>query len=488
MTPTGAVSPPVPPIEGRAVISDRWGRVPGLFIVVALLLVVVALIPARGRIESLREEVDEVVEPAADLIAEVQYLLARETSSLRGYVISQDSTYLEQYAALRDRELEIYPELQAYAADLSPELAAATAETRALASQWHGRLLAADIAAAEATPETAVLLLEQDLYLQALEATGRAAREIRQLSRARQTRIDRAERNARFVYAFLFLLASLVALYMAVLNARIRTLATEAESRRAEIERAMRTTERAIAARADLIRGFTHDVKNPLGVADGYAELLQLGLRGDLEPPQLETVRRIRGAITGAIEITNELLDLSRLESGGLEVRREPVDLPALVRDTVQLHARAASAAGLDLTFVEADKGKPRPSTYTDPHRVRQILQNLISNALKYTPPRGHVRVRVDFPDTTDSPGPWARISVTDTGVGIPDGERDRIFDEFHRVPGTAAGGHGLGLAISRRIARLLGGDVTVQSAGEGSTFTLSLPVRHDVDVRPGSP
>lgn len=469
-------------------ISDRWGRVPGLVIVVALLLVVAALIPVQGRIESLREELDEVVEPAADLVAEVQYLLARETSSLRGYVISQDSTYLEQFAALRDREMEIYPELQTYAADLSPEFAAATAETRALAGQWHSRLQGADFAAAGVTPETAVLILEQELYLQALEAVGRAAREIRQLSRARQARIDSAERNARFVYAFLFLLASLVALSTAVLNVRVRSLAAEAESRRAEIERAMQTTERAVAARADLIRGFTHDVKNPLGVADGYAELLELGLRGELEPPQLETVRRIRGAITGAIEITNELLDLSRLESGGLEVHREPVDLPGLVRDTVQLHARAASAVGLDLNFVESDKVRPKTSTYTDPHRVRQILQNLISNALKYTPPHGQVRVRVDFPDTPDSPA-WARISVSDTGVGIPGSELDRIFDEFHRVPGTAADGHGLGLAISRRIARLLGGDVTVQSApGDGSTFTLSLPVRHDVDVRPGSP
>lgn len=460
--------------------GTRLSGVGGVFIVLALLLVVVILLPIQARIETLREEVEDVAGPAAELVGEVQYLLARQTSSLRGYVISRDSTYLEQYDALRVREDEIYPELEGYAAALSPDVAADVAEIRTLADQWHRRLQVEALLAAGPTLEAAVVLLEQELYRETLEAASQAAQSIRQFTRTRQARIDRVERNARFIYGSLFLLASLVALSIAVLNARVRSLAREAEGRRAEIATAMERTERAVAARADLVRGFTHDVKNPLGVADGYAELLQLGLRGDLTPAQLETIGRIRTSIRGAIEITDELLDLSRLESGGLQVRREPFDLRSLVRDVVQQHVIAASAAGLELRFIDAAEPSPRTTIYTDPDRVRQILQNLISNALKYTPPPGEVTVRVDSQaGSSEAPGAWIHVSVTDTGIGIPVQEQDRIFNEFHRVPGSSASGHGLGLAISRRIARLLGGDVTVQSPpDEGATFVLSLPMR----------
>ncbi|HUE76296.1 MAG TPA: ATP-binding protein [Longimicrobiales bacterium] len=462
--------------------DTRQGGLPAILIVLVLLAVVVILVPVQARIDALRAEVEEVAEPGADLVAEIQYLLARQTSSLRGYLISRDTTYLDQYAALRAREREIYPELERHAVTLSPDVAADVAEIRTLADLWHRRLQVEALVAAGATPESTVVLLEQELYRETLEAASRAAQSIRQLTRARQARIDRVERNARFIYAFLFLLASLVAVSTAVLNARVRSLAAETEGRRAEIEVAMERTARAVAARADLVRGFTHDVKNPLGVADGYAELLELGLRGTLAPPQLETVGRIRSSIRGAIEITNELLDLSRMESGGLQVRREPFDLRALVREVVQQHVMAASAAGLELRFMDGRAPNPKTTIYTDPDRVRQILQNVISNALKYTPPPGEVTVRIDFRSgSTETPGAWAHVSVTDTGVGIPVQEQDRIFDEFHRVPGSGASGHGLGLAISRRIARLLGGDVSVHSdPGEGATFVLSLPLRQE--------
>lgn len=462
----------------------RAGGIGGSLVVLALMAVVVILLPVQARIDELRNEVDEVAEPASDLAVEIQYLLARETSTLRGYLISQDTSYLVQYGTLRAREREIYPELERYAVALSPRIAADVAKIWTLSQQWHGRLPVELIAASEATPDATVVLLEQGLYRQTLEAAGQAVRSIRQTIRERQARIDQLERNSRFAYGFLFLLASLVAISMAILKARVRSLAEEAEARRGEMEIAMKRTELAVAARADLIRGFTHDVKNPLGVADGYAELLQLGLRGPLAPAQTETVGRIRSSIRGALEITEELLDISRLESGGLQIQREPSDLRALVRDVVQHHTAAASAAGLSLRFVESDDPSPRTTTYTDPHRVRQILQNLLSNAVKYTPAPGEVTVRVDFHSGSPaSSGAWARVSVRDTGLGIPVSEQGRIFDEFHRVPGSMATGHGLGLAISRRIAQLMGGDIAVDSApGEGSTFVLSLPLRQHVE------
>ncbi len=463
-----------------AAIRHHVGGLPALLIVLVLLAVTVILAPMQARIAELRTEVDDVVEPAADLVAEAHFLLARETSALRGYLITEDSAYLGQYTSFRDREREIHLAVEALAPGLPREAAAAVRQIRILSEQWHSRLQVDEIADSEASMEATIVLLEQDLYRQTLEAAAAATVTLRRFTRERQARIDDVERNARLVYALLFLLASLVAVSTAILMARVRSLAREADSRRAEIEVAMRTTERAIAARSDLIRGFTHDVKNPLGVADGYAELLEMGLRGDLAPPQLEMLSRIRASIRGATEIIEELLDLNRLESGGLQVRRERVDLHALVGDLVNQHSGAATTAGVELRLHPAAEAAAVPPVYTDPDRVRQILQNLISNAIKYTPPPGRVDVRVDI-SGDGAAGDRARVVVTDTGVGIPAGEQDRVFDEFHRVPGAGAAGHGLGLAISRRIARLLGGDVTLRSdPGAGSTFELVLPLRHE--------
>ena len=120
---------------------------------------------------------------------------------------------------------------------------------------------------------------------------------------------------------------------------------------------------------------------------------------------------------------------------------------------------------------------------HTDPGRVRQVLGNLLSNAIKYTPAPGRITVRAERVDADAArPGDWAVVRVTDTGPGIPPGQRESIFDEFSRLhDGSGIQGHGLGLAISRRVARLLGGDLDVTGAeGEGATFTLWLPLRDE--------
>jgi signal transduction histidine kinase len=262
-------------------------------------------------------------------------------------------------------------------------------------------------------------------------------------------------------------------------------LAAESEARRLEAEMAMTSNERAVAAREYLIRGFTHDVKNPLNVAVGYAELLELGHKGTLPIQQVDMLGRIRSAIHDAVEIINELLEISRLESPGLQVKRKATDLGALTSEVVREHAMAASVAGLDLRFVSTEEPRESLTTFTDPERVRQVLTNLITNALKYTPSPGEVTVRSGVaPKDLDHPGRRVRMMVTDSGPGIPLEEQERIFYEFHRVPGSTAGGHGLGLAISKRISRILGGDLTVESVpGQGATFTLWLPLRRRGEV-----
>ena len=248
---------------------------------------------------------------------------------------------------------------------------------------------------------------------------------------------------------------------------RERDARAEAEQRREEVER---VTE----SRTRLMRGFTHDVKNPLGAADGYAQLLEDGILGELSAKQVESVRRIRRSLETSLHLIHELLELARAEAGQIELEPVPTDVAELVRDAAEDFRAQASAAGLGLE-VRADEALP---ARTDPMRVRQILSNLLSNAVKYTP-EGRVTVeaglRTNGRGSRD--GEWIAISVTDTGPGIPAGKQELIFQEFTRLDPEAQHGSGVGLAISRRIARLLGGDITVESqVDRGSTFRLWLP------------
>lgn len=470
------------PRLGRLRATPMGGSV-GIFLALALLVVGGLQIVVQQRVDALRRHVNEVADPTGELIAEVQYLLARQTSALRGFLVSRDSTYLERYDSLRAVEQRIHPALERYAAELAPVVAADVAELSTLSDQWHGRILLrpiTDAATTGATLDTFVVLLEQRLYTATLEAAGRAMQAIRQLIRDQEVEIARVERNARLMLGVFFLLAGVVAVFISVLNTRIRSLAAESEARRLEAEMAMSSNERAVAAREYLIRGFTHDVKNPLNVAVGYAELLELGHKGTLPTQQVDMLGRIRSAIHDAVEIINELLEISRLESAGMQVKRKATDLGALTSEVVREHAMAAATAGLDLRFVRTDEQRESPTTFTDPERVRQVLTNLITNALKYTPSPGEVTVRSGVaPKDPDHPGRRVRVMVTDSGPGIPLEEQERIFYEFHRVPGSIGGGHGLGLAISKRISRILGGDLTVESVpGQGATFTLWLPLR----------
>jgi signal transduction histidine kinase len=222
---------------------------------------------------------------------------------------------------------------------------------------------------------------------------------------------------------------------------------------------------------------------------DGHAQLLADGLMGPLAPAQQDSVARIRRAVRSMLALVDDLLELSRAEAGQVRVAAEPTDLDALLRDTVEEHRAAARVAGHRLDLAVADA---LPDVVTDPERVRQVLGNLLSNAVKYTPEGGRIAVRAELRARGDGNGDgrgdgrgdghaarrWMAIDVADTGPGIPGDQLDAIFDEFARLPAHAAQpGSGLGLSIARRIATLLGGDVTVRNEPQGGArFTLWLP------------
>jgi signal transduction histidine kinase len=237
--------------------------------------------------------------------------------------------------------------------------------------------------------------------------------------------------------------------------------------------------QQVITSRSRLMRGFSHDVKNPIGAADGCAELLSEGIYGPLTPGQRESIVRMRRCMRGALALIDDLHELARAETGHLEIASEPVDLPDLVRHLGEEYQATAEASGLRLTVNTATDV---PLVRTSRTRVRQIASNLLSNAIKYTG-AGTVTMTVmrRAPAASADGVGWVLIEVADTGRGIEPDKLDYIFQEFGRVAGNETPGAGLGLAISRLLAQALGGRITVTSeVGRGSTFTLWLPLVRD--------
>lgn len=266
---------------------------------------------------------------------------------------------------------------------------------------------------------------------------------------------------------------------LAALTMRKAVLLAQAKRQHEALERVMESRER-------LVRGFSHDVKNPLGAADGHAQLLGDGILGELSDRQKESVARIRSGIGQALELIGNLIQLARNEAGEMDLVVEPVDVTNLMRNTALVYQAAADAEGLSL---ELDLDPGIPPILSDTQRIRQVLGNLLSNAIKFTPSGGTVRLAVESRSGRRSgdPSRWVTLSVEDNGPGIPEEQQERMFAEFQRLDPESSHGEGVGLAISDRVARSLGGEIVVESeVGRGSTFTLWLPAQREDGRSPG--
>jgi hypothetical protein len=229
----------------------------------------------------------------------------------------------------------------------------------------------------------------------------------------------------------------------------------------------------------------SHELRTPLNAIIGYAELLDLRVAGSLADEHRQQLVRIRDSAHHLLGLVNEVLDLAKSDAGRLSLTSGPAAAANVVDAALALVQPAAEARAIELSSVEeTDAG---PSTYHgDEDRVRQILVNLLTNAVKFTPAGGRVTVvygRTEGPNEgaqSPRPGPTIHIGVTDTGGGIAAEHLAGIFDPFTQVDSghtRVAEGSGLGLAVSRRLARLMEGEINVQSElGKGSTFTLLLP------------
>jgi len=250
---------------------------------------------------------------------------------------------------------------------------------------------------------------------------------------------------------------------------RERLLDAERDVRRA-IEDQNERLRQLDQLKSEFVANVSHELRTPLTSVMGFAELLTDGAAGDLGDEQREYLEVIRRSSERMLALVTDLLLLSRLETRSIPIERGDVSVPELVRESTGELSNAARARGVLVTHA-CDEGPP---AHGDHLRLRQVLDNLVSNATKFTPEGGSVAVRA----THDDRG-W-HIAVTDTGIGIPADEVPRLFDKFFRatnardanVPGT-----GLGLAISQAIVELHGGHLTVESVvGEGTTITVHLP------------
>lgn len=247
-----------------------------------------------------------------------------------------------------------------------------------------------------------------------------------------------------------------------------------------ELRAAMEAAEAASRAKGMFLASVSHELRTPMNAIIGACALVLE--RGRLVREDAELLSMVRRSADGLLVIINDVLDLSKLASGTVALRPRPTDVGRLVRDCQRFAAAGHGKPGVT-TLVE-DRRTEKPLVALDPDRVRQILLNLGSNAMKFTE-AGTVRFVVDHRPGPD--GPELVVEVTDTGLGIPEEALATIFEPFRRVDESStrrAGGTGLGLAISQRLAALMGGALEVESeVDRGSTFTFRLPL-----VRADSP
>ena len=258
----------------------------------------------------------------------------------------------------------------------------------------------------------------------------------------------------------------------------LKTFATQSAIQNArlfcEIEVKSRELEVASQHKSEFLASMSHELRTPLNAIIGFSDMLLEGMFGETNEKQTEYLHDILASGQHLMSLINDILDLSKIEAGRMELEAAAFDLPAAIDDALLLMRERAGRRGIALErHVDGDVGE----IHADQRKVKQVLLNLLSNAVKFTPEGGRIDVRAGLADGA------AEISVTDTGIGIAAKDHAAVFEEFRQV-GAAdkkAEGTGLGLALCRKFIELHGGQIWVKSElGQGSTFTFTLPLRRN--------
>jgi PAS domain S-box-containing protein len=252
-----------------------------------------------------------------------------------------------------------------------------------------------------------------------------------------------------------------------------RKKAEEAQRQLDEAQVARAEAEAANKAKTEFLAVMSHELRTPLNAIGGYAELLEMGLRGPVTPAQLEDLRKIRRSQRHLLGLINDIMNFARIETGHVSLSFDNVSVNETLAVLDALTEPQVAAKGIHYEHGRCD---PALTVWADKEKTRQILINLVSNAIKFTPPGGSIHIDCEPVDGT------VRFLVHDTGRGIPKDKLEAIFEPFIQVNRQFTReqeGVGLGLSISRDLARMMNGELTAESSeGVGSTFMLTLP-RH---------
>ncbi len=267
---------------------------------------------------------------------------------------------------------------------------------------------------------------------------------------------------------------------------------TEDQLRADELRRARAVAEAASAAKSEFLASMSHELRTPLNAVLGFAQLLQRDRKQPLSERQLERIEHVLKGGEHLLRLIDEVLDLSRIEAGGVAISAEPVTLPDVLKEVLTTLEPMAQRAGVTVTA--APLPPDLAPVIADRTRLAQILMNFGSNAIKYNRTGGHVTFEVT------RNGHYTRVTVLDDGIGIPEDKRGKIFEPFHRA-GQETGpiqGTGIGLAISKRLAELMKGHVGFTSeTSKGSAFWVEMPIDESgisaqvpptIEAGPGSP
>ncbi|AEW99355.1 two-component system sensory histidine kinase (plasmid) [Streptantibioticus cattleyicolor NRRL 8057 = DSM 46488] len=274
-------------------------------------------------------------------------------------------------------------------------------------------------------------------------------------------------------------------------NRDIETKNLEIEQARQELEARAQQLALASKYKSEFLANMSHELRTPLNSLLILAQLLAQNPARNLTPKQVEYAGVIHSAGSDLLQLINDILDLSKVEAGKMDVHLEPVSLARLLEYVEATFRPLTSQKGL--RFAVTTQPSVPDELCTDDSRLRQVLRNLLSNAVKFTE-SGEVELRIStvaddgLPPGCHGHGPAVAFQVRDTGIGIAEHNLESVFGAFQQADGTTSrkyGGTGLGLSISREIAQLLGGAITAESTlGRGSVFTLYLPVRHPDEPR----
>ena len=484
LMPSRTVRPiPEPDDSALGKARDGWAAgwksaLPIGFVIFSLIVLLVLPLPVDQRTQKLWKTVAQVAEPARRQLNSMKFALAVEVSSIRGFLLTADPTFLRRHDNAVQQEAFAYAELRNLTKELGPEIQKRADELNAAELHWRvptAQLLRKEIGIDDYIKHTSShqARYEEVLATAAILENAILSREQELLEEIRKlTRLD-------FILTLVLgLLALASTLLVAGLYRRLRSLLVqvrryaEEEARLLRNEHAARTeAENAVQARDEVLGIVTHDLLNPLNTITISAELLdQPSISEDKRANHIAIIRR---SVDGMNRLIQDLLNVAKLKTGLLSLERHPTEVSSLLNEASATLQPLAAARGIEL---RADPLETLPSIDVDRNRILEVYSNLVGNAIRFTPEGGSIRLHAERGVNGE-----VRFTVADTARPIAKDDIPMLFDPYHwRDVSEPHRGAGLGLAIAKGIVEAHGGHIGLETDPHvGNVFVFTIPVAH---------